>query len=59
MCQVHDSLPAQGPIENYKDVAFGMKQVMAQPWKELEEFHLDVDFGWSIKSWGECKGIEI
>jgi len=59
MCQVHDSLPAQGPWENHKEVAFGIKQVMAQPWPELDGFHLDVDFGASNKSWGEIKGLEV
>ena len=54
MCQVHDSLPAQGPDSNYEEVANGMKMVMEQPWKELEEFQLGVDVGYSTKSWGEC-----
>lgn len=60
MCQVHDSLPAQGPRENYMEVAYGMKHVMTQPWRELNGFALEVDFGWSDgKSWGELKTVEV
>jgi len=59
MCQVHDSLPAQGPQENYMEVARGMKAVMEQPWAELDGFSLAVDFGYSTSSWGECKDIEV
>lgn len=59
MCQVHDSLPAQGPHEMHEVVAYGMKRVMEQPWAELGEFSLGVEFGYSTSSWGECKEIEI
>ena len=59
MCQVHDSLPAQGPHANHEEVAWGMKRVMEQPWAELEGFSLGVDFGYSQSSWGECKEIKV
>lgn len=59
MCQVHDSLPAQGPDKNHEEVAAGMKAVMEQQWKELDGFSLEADFSYSTSSWGECKEIEI
>lgn len=59
MCQVHDSLPAQGPDESHMAVALGMKRVMEQSWPELDGFSLEVEFGYSTKSWGDCKEIEI
>jgi hypothetical protein len=40
-------------------VAYGMKRVMEQPWAELGEFSIPVEFGYSTSSWGECKEIEI
>lgn len=59
MCQVHDSLPAQGPHKLHEEVAWGMKRVMEQPWPELDGFKLEVDFGYSQSSWGECKELKL
>lgn len=59
MCQVHDSLPSQGPDRNHMEVAQGMKVVMEQPWGELDGFSIPVEFGYSTRSWGECHGIDV
>lgn len=57
--QVHDELVSHGPIGTYMDQAYLTKEIMTQPWKELDGFKLDVDVEWSDVSWGDVKGIEV
>jgi len=52
--QIHDEILCQGPTERKDEIIYGMGRVMKQSWPELNGFALDVDFGWSSKSWGEC-----
>ncbi len=60
MCiQVHDSIVSQGPREHWKEQAVRTKEIMTQPWRELDGFRLGVDVEYSEESWGQVKGVEV
>ena len=57
--QVHDSLVFMGPDETHLDLARGVKAVMTQPWPELDNFSLGIDFKYSTTSWGAAKNMKF
>ena len=55
--QIHDSLVTIGPNSLYKEAQQIVGDVMAQPWKELDNLFIKVEHSYSGmgKSLGDCK----
>jgi uracil-DNA glycosylase family 4 len=57
--QVHDEITFCGPEDTYLEMARRLHAVMTQPWPQLGGFKLGTEVGWSTKSWGEVKTINM
>lgn len=60
MClQVHDDIVFCGPDETWREQAVINRDVMQQPWKELDGFQFRVESKYSTVSWGDGKVVEL
>lgn len=59
MAQIHDSIIASGPPESLREAATAIRDVMTQPWPELNGFALQVDVEYSMDSWGAMQELEL
>lgn len=57
LLQVHDSLLFEGPAQAIDEAKPIIREVMEQPWPELDNFRIPVDFksGLPGQSWGELE----
>lgn len=59
--QVHDSLVLHGPHATWEKQAYLTKAIMTQPWRELQQFNLEVETkaGGPGEPWGLLKVVNV